>query len=128
MECINTGPVYIWEWVGLGWVVAKSKTKKQDNTNGRAYSGYDVHMYPQWVNSPLQGLDRHTLTVETISGIHCQIRARHWHLFTICEFTWSAKKHSGKADLLILSSIGDKHVYLSSVVISWGNKRISVCV
>ena len=27
-------------------VVAKAKTKKQDNTNGRVYSGYDIHMYP----------------------------------------------------------------------------------
>ena len=73
---------------GVGWVVAKSKTKKQDNANGRAYSGYDVHMYPQWVSNPLQGLDRHILTVE---AIHCQIRARYWHHFTSCEFTWSVK-------------------------------------
>ena len=91
MECINIGLVYIWEWVGVGWVVAKAKTKKQDNTNGRARSGYDVHMYPQWANNPLQGLDKHILTVEAISGPHYQIKALHWHHFTNCEFTWSAK-------------------------------------
>ena len=26
------------------WVVAKVKTKKQDGTNGRVYSGCDVHI------------------------------------------------------------------------------------
>ena len=31
--------------VGVGWVVAKAKTKKWDDTNGRIYSGCDVHMY-----------------------------------------------------------------------------------
>ena len=33
--------------VGMGWLVAKTKTKKQDDTNGRVYSGCDIHMHPQ---------------------------------------------------------------------------------
>ena len=40
---------------GLGWVVAKAKTKKQDDTNSRVESGYDIHMYLH--NISLQGLD-----------------------------------------------------------------------
>ena len=35
MEFTNIGPVYIWggwEGMGVGWVVAKLKTKKQDDT------------------------------------------------------------------------------------------------
>ena len=38
MECIIIGPAYIWGWVeehGVGYVMAKAKTKKQDSTNGR---------------------------------------------------------------------------------------------
>ena len=55
----------------VGWVVAKAKTKKQDNANGRVrFSSYcDVHMYPQWANNPLQGPNRCVLTVGLISGL-----------------------------------------------------------
>ena len=40
MECINIGPVYNYKemggkGVGLEWVVAKAKTKKQDDTSVR---------------------------------------------------------------------------------------------
>ena len=42
---------------GMGWVVEKAKTKKQNDTNSRVESGYDIHMYPQWANISLQGLD-----------------------------------------------------------------------
>ena len=47
MECISIGPAYIrgrvgrvqgsggWEGRELRWVLAKAKTKKQDDTNGR---------------------------------------------------------------------------------------------
>ena len=56
-----------------GWVVAKAKTKKQDDTHSRVWSGYDVHMYPQ-------GLDRCALTVGAISGPHYKIGALYWHL------------------------------------------------
>ena len=55
--------------VRVGWVVAKVKTKMQDNTNIRVWSGYDVHMYLQWANIPLKGLDRHVLTVKPSIGI-----------------------------------------------------------
>ena len=36
MEFINIGPAYMRRWAGGGWVVAKAKTKKQDDTNGKA--------------------------------------------------------------------------------------------
>ena len=65
--------------VGVGWLVAKTKTKKQDDTNGRVYSGCDIRMHPQRANIPLQGLDGYLLTMAAISGPHCQIRALHWH-------------------------------------------------
>ena len=40
MEFINFGPAYVYkvvggQGVGVGWVVAKAKTKKQDDTNSR---------------------------------------------------------------------------------------------
>ena len=54
--------------------MAKVKTKKQNDTNDRVWSGYDVQMYSQWVNIPLQVLNRHVLTVGAISGFHFQIR------------------------------------------------------
>ena len=51
---------------GVGWVVEKAKTKKQDDTNS---------MYPPRANIPLQGLDRRGPTVGVISGPHCHIGA-----------------------------------------------------
>ena len=56
-------------------------------------SDYDVYVHPQWVNIPLQGLDRRVRvrTVGTVLGTHCQIRALHWHHFTSWEFTWLQK-------------------------------------
>ena len=80
-------------WVGgaQGGMLAKTKTKKQDDTNSRVKSDYDVHMYPQKVNIPLKGLDRHALTVGAILGPHCQIEALLWHHFTNHGFTWLAK-------------------------------------
>ena len=75
----------------MGWVVAKAKTKKQDGTNGRVLSGYAIHMHPQGVSIPPQGLDRRVLTVGAVSGPHYQIRALHWHHFTSCRFTWLEK-------------------------------------
>ena len=62
-ECINFG-------YRMEWVVATAKAKKRDDTNGRIKSGYDIHMYPQWLNNPLQGLNRHVLTVRAILGHH----------------------------------------------------------
>ena len=75
----------------MGWMVAKVKTEKQEGTNSRVYSGYDVHMYPKRTNVPLQALGRRAVTVGAISGPHCQIVALHWHSFTSHGFTRSAK-------------------------------------
>ena len=62
----------------MGWVVAKAKTKKQDNTMIEfRVATYDVHMHPQRANIPLQGLDRHVLAEGVISGPYCQIAAFH---------------------------------------------------
>ena len=69
----------------------KAKTRKQDDTNSRVQSSYDVYMYPQRANIPLQGLDRCALTVGAISGPHCQIEGLHWYHFTSCGFTWLAE-------------------------------------
>ena len=75
---------------GVGWVVAKAKTKKQGTTTVEfRVRGCDIHMDSQRVSIPLQGLDRHVLTVGTISGPHCQIGALHWHHFTNRGFIWS---------------------------------------
>ena len=52
-----------WKSAGVECVLAKAK---KDDTNDRFHSGYDIHMYPQWVNNPLQGLDRCVLTVGAI--------------------------------------------------------------
>ena len=32
---------------GIGWVVAKAKTRKQDDTNSKVESGDGIHTYPQ---------------------------------------------------------------------------------
>ena len=72
MEFIIVGPAYIRRWVGVGWVVVKAYTKKQDDTNSRV-SNYDMYMYPQRANIPLQVLDRHAMTVGAISSLHKQM-------------------------------------------------------
>ena len=75
----------------MEWVVATAKAKKRDDTNGRITSGYDIHMYPQWVSNPLQGLNRHVLIVRAILGHHSQFRALNWCHFSSYKFTRSAK-------------------------------------
>ena len=50
--------------------MAKAKSKKQDDTNSRVQSGYDIHVYPQKANIAPQGLDRHRLTMGAISDPH----------------------------------------------------------
>ena len=84
--------------------------KKQDDTNSRVESGYDIHMqmYPQRANIP-QGLDRFVLwqwepyqvptvklkpSIDTISPVVVYM---------------VEKKHSGKADQLTLASGGSEH-------------------
>ena len=52
--------------MGVGWLVAKAK--KQDGTNSRVWSGYNIHMYLQRTNILVQGLGRRVLMVEEVSG------------------------------------------------------------
>ena len=66
-------------------------------------------MHPQKANIPLQGLDRCALTVGAISGPHSQPGVLLWRHFTSHGFTWSEKKHSGKADQSTLASGGSAH-------------------
>ena len=54
-------------------------------------------MHPQRAGIPLQGLDRHALTVGSISGPHSQI-AGHLAPFHQSWIYMVNKKHSGKAD------------------------------
>ena len=57
--------------VGIGWLVARVKTKKCDNVNGRFRMAMTTtYIYTQQVNNPLQDLDRCVLTVGAISGLH----------------------------------------------------------
>ena len=99
MEFINIGPVYIREWMlgargGVGG--GKSLNKEEKDTNSRVQSSHDVYMHTQRVTIPLQGLDRHALTVGAISGPHRKLGALLWHHFTSHGFTWSAKSIQGK--------------------------------
>ena len=98
MEFINFGPVYIRGWVGgaQGWMGGGKSLNKEEDTNSRVQSSYDVHMHPQRTNILLQGLDRRALTVGAISGPHSHIGALLWRQFTIRGFTWSAKSIQGK--------------------------------
>ena len=50
-----------------------------------------MYMYPQRASIPIQGIDRHALTVGAISGPNCHIGAPLWCHFTSCGFTWLAK-------------------------------------
>ena len=71
-----------------------------------------MYMHPQRANIPLQGLDRHALTVGAISDPHSQLGALLWHHFTSRGFIYVymvGKKYSGKADRLTLASEGSEH-------------------
>ena len=68
-----------------------------------------MYMHPQRTNIPLQGLDRHALTVRAISGPHSQIGALLWRHFTSRGFTWSAKGIQGKQTSRLLASGGSEH-------------------
>ena len=54
-------------------MVTTAKIKKWDDTNGRVEKGYDVYMYPQWVNFTLKDLDRCVLTVQTIQVLNSHL-------------------------------------------------------
>ena len=58
---------------------------------------YDVYMYPQRANIPLQGIDRRALTVGAISDPHSQIGGLPWHHFTSRGLTWSGKADQSTA-------------------------------
>ena len=82
-----------------------------------------IEMLPQRANVPLQGVDRHALTV---GAIHIRPRLPNWSppLVPFCQ-SWIymvSKNHSVKADQSTLASGGSEHVKLFSVAISWGNK------
>ena len=74
----------------VGWVVATAKSKN-GTTQIAELRVAMMSTYSQWVNIPLQGLDRHVLTLGAILGLHCQIRAFHWHHLTNRKFTWLAE-------------------------------------
>ena len=54
-QCVHRGE---WEqhWVGGWWQQLK---RRSGMTNHRVQSGCDIHVYPQWVNIPVQGLYVH---------------------------------------------------------------------
>ena len=74
----------------VGWVVETAKSKN-GTTQIAEFRVAMISTYPQCVNIPLQGLDRHVLTVGAILGLHRQIRAFHWHHLTNHKFTWLAE-------------------------------------
>ena len=66
---------------------------------------------PTRANIPLQGLDRHALTMGAISGPHSQIGALLWHHFTTESWIYMVgKKHYRKVDQSTLASGGSEHV------------------
>ena len=116
----------------MGCVVAATRKKKLNCTNNMVKSSYDVHKYPQLASIPLQGLISKQFTESgSNSRSTSQFRPLHWHHFTSCEFTWSAKKHSVKADHSTLASGDSEHAKLLivAIYISWDNKvNFSLCV
>ena len=91
MEFIKIGPAYIMGWargIRAGMGGGKAYANKQDDTNSRVLSSYDMYIYPQRVNFPLQDLDRSALTVGTISGPKLETS---WCHFTSRGFAWLAK-------------------------------------
>ena len=67
MEC-TLANVYVGmgeKGLTVGWVVATAKSKN-GTTQIAEFRVAMISTYPQWVNIPLQGLDRHVLTVGAI--------------------------------------------------------------
>ena len=72
-------------------------------------------MHPQRANIPLQGLDRHALTVGAISGPHCghgqlALEPSFGAISSVVDLH-GRQKHSGKADQLTLASGGSEQAY-----------------
>ena len=82
VEFINMGPVYIREWVGRAWGWGGWWQRLKQRSKMTQMVEFIVVVTSTCIhkaNIPLQGLDRHLLTMGAISGPHCQIRALHWH-------------------------------------------------
>ena len=76
---------------GVGWVVEKVKTKKQDDTKVEFRVVLMSTCTHKVANIHLEGLDRHVVTMGAISVPHWKIVALYWRHFTSCGFTWSEK-------------------------------------
>ena len=61
-------------------------------------------MYQQWTNDPLQGLDRHVLSVGAISDSTTNLEPAISITSPVMKFTLSAKSTLEKADQLTLAS------------------------
>ena len=91
-------------WVG--WMMAKPKTKKQDDTNGRVKSGYDVHIYTQRVIilSRQACTDSESSIRSQLPNVSPPLAPFHKSLIYMV-----SKKHSGKVDQLTLASGSIEH-------------------
>ena len=95
MESINIGPVCIrGGWEGTGWGGWWQRLKEL----GVAMTSTCTHIIP------LQGLDRHALTVGAISGCSPPLAPFHQSWVYMV-----GKEHSRKADQLTLASGGSEH-------------------
>ena len=65
-------------------------------------------MHPQRANIPLQGLDRHALTVGAISGPHSQLGPSFGAISSDVDLH-GRQRASEKADQLTLASGGSEH-------------------
>ena len=76
----------------MRWVVAKAKTKKQEDTKLIVEFKWLWHPHtPTKGQYSTRRPRRHPLTVEAILDSHCEIGALHSHRFTSYGFTRSAK-------------------------------------
>ena len=104
----------------VGWVVAKAKTKKQDDTNSRVQSSYDMN-----IQLPTKGHYSTTRPRQTCtdSGSHIRSTLPNWSPplapFHQLQIYMAGKKHPEKADQSTLASGGSKYTQLFSVAISW---------
>ena len=105
MAFINIGPVYIRGWVGGargwgGWWQKLNQIRQKTQIVEFRAAMTCTCTHAQRANIPLQGLDKHALTVGAISGPHSQLEALLWCHFTSRGFTWSAKsiqeKHTSR--------------------------------
>ena len=69
---------------------------------------YDVHMYPQWTNDPLQGQDRHVLSVGVYHIPTTNLEPAISITSPVMKFTRSEKCTLEKADQLTLASGGSE--------------------